>query len=142
MKHLAFLLTLFVCLSCSKKEDDSNIREAQVLFQETVTLISDYITKIQNTKDSSEIVNLMVELDKKLTDINFSYPSNTDFNLSEQDNDSIFKLMKLLKELRQEKLKDFSSPNSGLEFPSQNPDSTVLIPNHASSGSGRTGSTT
>lgn len=100
MKVFSLSLALFLLLACSKPEEDTESREAASLFQETVSLISDYTIKVKNSNDSNEIDNLMVEFDKKLTDINFSYPSNTDLNLTEQDNDSIFKLMKNLKETR------------------------------------------
>lgn len=107
MKKIVYILTLLVCLSCAKKEDDNEMQEAQSLFQETVALISDYSTKIQNSKDSAEVDNLMAEFDKKLTDINFSYPSNTDLLLTEQDNDSIFKLMQNLKDSKKSILSRF-----------------------------------
>lgn len=106
-----FLNILFLVIfltSCEKREDKIVNEDARRLFNESAQMIADITTKVQNATDSSGIDSLNRIFEKRITEINFSVPSETDLKLTEEENDSIFKLMKELKKQMSEKLISFS----------------------------------
>lgn len=108
MKRItAFVLTYSLLISCNKKEDKNNSDEARELFQQTTMLIDDISRKISQASDSATIDSLSKFYEKKITDINFSFPPQTDLILTEQENDSIFKLMEEMRKLKNERLCSF-----------------------------------
>lgn len=110
---LKILFTPFICLvafgisSCEKKAHQFVNQSSVQLFNESASLINEYITKIQVSKDTAELDSLLDLFDKKLIDINFSYPPDTDLKMSEQDNDSLYRLLKELRQQRDRKLQVF-----------------------------------
>lgn len=104
------LFITFLCLvliSCKEKTEDSGSQEARNLFQQSIMTLLDFNEKLCQAKDSAEVDSIFVLYDKRITAINFSFPSQTDFKLNEQENDSIFKLLDNLRNTRKNKLESF-----------------------------------
>lgn len=105
-------LLLFFCsaglISCNKPLDNSSLEATTLLFKESTQLIKETCNKFKEAKDSTELDSLSDLFEKRFTDLNMKFPSNTDLNMTEQDNDSIFKLITLLRNIKENKLKEFS----------------------------------
>ena len=117
MRNLnAFIfVTLLIFSSCKEKEDTNHSDEARELFSLSAELIQSISREIAVASDSSSVDSLSKVFEKKITDINFMVPPQTDLKLTEQENDSLFKLMKLMKTISQEKLSSLAvieSPDS------------------------------
>ena len=109
MYRLLFSLVfsfLFIS-SCQKNVEKNYNEEAVNLFNQSAQTIIDYHEMIDSAKDSLEVDSIYADFEKKITDINFECPPQTDFKLSEQENDSLFFLISRLNELKKSKLKDF-----------------------------------
>lgn len=99
---------LFLLFSCKNKEIDAREEAAGELFVKSAETLIDITEKINESKDSVEIDSLLTVYEKKITQINFACPPDTDLKLTEQDNDSLFHLIQILQETKQIKLKSFS----------------------------------
>lgn len=102
---LTSFLLLFLFIACGKNNDSDNYEEARLLFSQSAELIIDTTQKIELSNDSSAIDSLSRLYEKKITDINFSIPPETDLKLTEQENDSLFKLMVNMQRTKEDKLK-------------------------------------
>lgn len=98
-----FLLHFYSCKAEVKSEKDEEARE---LFRQSAELLNEATQKISIAKDSMEIDSLSLNYEKRITDINFSFPPKTDYKLTEQENDSLFKLIKILQDVKKLKLED------------------------------------
>lgn len=97
------LLHFYSCKPEVKSEKDEEARE---LFRQSAELLNEATQKISFAKDSMEIDSLSLNYEKRITDINFSFPPKTDYKLTEQENDSLFKLIKILQDIKELKLED------------------------------------
>ena len=105
---IIILCLLFPCFACKKKEENDGGPEARELFSRSSKTILEAIKELGLANDSMSVDSLQTLFEKKITDINFSFPAQTDLNLTEQENDSLFKLLQDLESLRKEKLLHFS----------------------------------
>ena len=106
MKRFSYFLLFLILLSCRKNNENLSNYNARELFNKSEELIRISSEKIYNVKDSSELSVIESEFEKKLTEINFSFPPNTDHFLSEQENDSLIKLLNKFKKLKTSKEKE------------------------------------
>lgn len=102
------IIGIFFLFSCHNKTLQDQREEARKLFEQSADLISQCIENVNNAKDSMEVSNVNEFFEKKITDINFSVPPKTDLKLSEQENDSLFKLLQIYKKTQIIKLKELS----------------------------------
>lgn len=89
------LLVFFIAsglFSCKKTRKEPDLKEAHELFLKTIDLYNDRIIKISHSKDSDEMNKYIIETDNMLTRLNYEFSPDTDLLLSEQENDSIYKL--------------------------------------------------
>lgn len=109
MKFPFFLVLLLVSFSACKKaiNDDQKVY-AQTLYENSVELLNKVRHSIDEAQDSLQVDSLYALMEKKMTEINFSVPPETDLKLSEQENESIYKLLSVINNLRQKKLEEFS----------------------------------
>lgn len=107
-----FALVIFNCgffQSCRKQPDNSAAEmEARNLFTKSVETISHFSKEIEHAQDSLTVDSLETAFEKSLTEINFSFPPQTDYKLTEQENDSIFILLGNLKKTIEAKLSSLS----------------------------------
>lgn len=110
-KYILFMVLIFAFISggCKKEDNSDQGIEARILFSETAYALSSITSQIQSAKDSASIDLLSKILEKRMTDINFSVAPETDFDMTEQENDSLFKLMEVMKSKRQQRLEELAT---------------------------------
>lgn len=99
---------LSVFASCKQKEEKTGKEIPFQLFQESVLTLIEYGDKISLAKDSMEVDSLEELYEKRITDINFSFPPDTDLKLSPQENDSLYKLILDINRKKAHKLESLS----------------------------------
>lgn len=117
---ISALLFLSLFSSCKKRDQSNNIEEARELFNNSVELIHETIEKINLSQDSLMVDSLQKDFEKRIVEINFSFPPETDLKLTEEENDSLFSLMKEMRQLTDKKLEDLS-----ISIPDSIPEITV-----------------
>ena len=106
--NIGFILFLLLSVSCVKKEKEEGGEEARHLFEKSVDLIKNITSGISESADSSSIDSLKLLFEKKIVEINFSVPPETDRKLTEEENDSLFDLMMKMKNQTNKKLESLS----------------------------------
>lgn len=112
MRKLLYVVTLmtglFILGACQEKKPTPQETAAPELYRSVVGVLRGYSDSIARAKDSAGVNRLMERLTEELTGINFNQPANTDWSLSEDENDSIYQLTTRLMKLRDERLKKLS----------------------------------
>ena len=104
-----FVFVIFlIFISCTHKKEKTTDEPARRLFDKSAVLSVDFIKQIQFAKDSVEVDSIIERFEKKLTEINFSFPPETDYNLTEEENDSLFRLFQEINRVKEEKLKSLN----------------------------------
>lgn len=107
----------FICLlvaisfsvsSCAQKEDTEKNEVARELFSRSADLILDITRQIKLAPDSTSVDSLSEIYEKRITDINFDFPPQTDLKLNEIENDSLFHLINLMRKEITFRLQDLS----------------------------------
>lgn len=101
-----FLFFLASLCSCGEKEVKEDQIYSRQLFQDSSNEIIKYINYISCATDSTQLDSISQRFEKRITEINFSYPPDTDLNLTEEENDSLFKLLTQLEKIKKQKQKD------------------------------------
>ena len=96
--------------SCKQQEETTYGEYEEKLFTESASLIQEFIGEFREAVDSLEIDSLNEAFDKRIVEINFSVPPETDLKLTEQDNDSLFNLLKIMRKERDSRLKELAKP--------------------------------
>ena len=94
--YLLFSFILISLFSCKEKHKTISSQEAEELFNNSAELIINVTSQINQACDSAAVDSLYAVYEKKITDINFSVPPETDLKLTEQENDSLFRLQQRL----------------------------------------------
>ncbi|MDE5673876.1 MAG: hypothetical protein K2I44_00845 [Muribaculaceae bacterium] len=92
MAIIFFILT--GALSCGRKELPNDHDVARQLFEKSVRMIAVYIDSVGQVPDSASLQSLVDNFNTKITTLNFEFPSNTDFDLNEDENDSLIRMHK------------------------------------------------
>lgn len=106
---LVSILSAIILFSCKKKDNMVVENDHILLFSQSADLLKEFTTGISTASDSLTVDSLMLELDHRLANINFSFPALTDLKLTEQENDSLIKLMSVLKQAEVNKLKELET---------------------------------
>lgn len=105
----AIIVALFcIVTSCQEKQPTPQEQAVPGLFQGTVKLLTGYSDSLTKATDSATVYHLMSQLLDKMTRLNFEQPANTDLELSEDENDTIYKLTARMIKLRDDRLKILS----------------------------------
>ena len=112
LSYCASLLYMSLLFSCSEKKGSHGNEAAETLFENSVATIQEFTKKMSVAKDTAEVEQLLEHFDKQITDVNFSVPPETDLKLTEQENDSLVKLLIALKNLKEERLLLISSQSN------------------------------
>lgn len=104
----ALLFTIALCFlsSCSHRDSKNDHAMAEQLFIKSVKLITAYTDSIGNTTDSTAFNRMRNEFDEKLAKVNFQFPPDTDLSLTEEENDSLVRLLEKLRNVIIEKDKN------------------------------------
>lgn len=92
--------------SCSKEKDTVATDPARELFEISSSTLLSMIKSVELAKDSAEVDSINTLIEKRLVEINFNFPPETDMKLSEEENDSLYRLMSEFKKKGDERLKD------------------------------------
>lgn len=109
LSGLALSLGIF---SCKSDKNESERNAAVELYSLTCEVANSYIDSLSNAKDSIEVNRLFEAFDARIDEINMSVRPDTDYELSEDENDTIAQLLDRISEVRSERLKALRS--SGL----------------------------
>lgn len=107
LHFICFFVSLCFLGACEMKDKKEKSEEAEKLYQESIETLNLFISQIQSANDSISIDSLLERYEKKITDINFAVSPETDLKLTEQQNDSIYKLIEKLQRVTATKYHDF-----------------------------------
>ena len=97
---------------CSKKQTEGKRVDAVRLFSESARLIRLYIDSLSSATDSATLLDLDARFSNRLTDLNFQFPSETDLDISEGENDTLTNLTIKYVALRDSLLYGFAHPQA------------------------------
>ncbi len=107
----AILVALLIMLAaCTQTSNESRNSEARRLFFQSVKLVKQYSDSIKAANDSATIHRLDSTYLARLTELNLSLPPELDIQLTEGENDTLFKLTKTYVELRSRRLRKATPP--------------------------------
>lgn len=89
MKYFTTLIICLLLVSCNKqgqKRDHSNQRE---LFKQSLIAIDKYKAKILKSENLTELDSLFTSFEEELGNINMKFPAKTDFDMAENENDTL-----------------------------------------------------
>lgn len=101
----ALMLALIASAGCGKSDDNSARLEAEALYRNVVNLTRKYTDSLRQAKDSTMVNGLMLRYEAAIARLNMDAPPETDFNLTEDQNDTIHALQNLMLGLRDNILK-------------------------------------
>ena len=107
MKVLSSVSLLLLICACSNSDSSKNNIEARELFQKSTELINQYSDKIGLASTPYAVDSLLEHFDKDISDLNFAFPPQTDLSLTEQENDSLIKLLDRMQFIKKNRLQDF-----------------------------------
>lgn len=106
---ILFVAILATVLSgCSEKAPTPQQEAVPGLYSGTIKILHSYNDSLSRANDSATVLRLMDNLLVKLTRLNFELPPNTDLELSEDENDTIYKLTSKIIALRDKRLSSLS----------------------------------
>ena len=89
--------------SCGNVKTDNGEAMADQLFEKSANVIKGYTDSFANVADSATLRRLKDGFNEKMSKINFQFPADTDLKLSEEENDSLIRLIDRLVETIREK---------------------------------------
>lgn len=83
-----------MALSCGRKVETHDHDVAKQLFEKSVRMITVYIDSVNNASDSASLQKIVNNFNVKITTLNYEFPSDTDLELNEDENDSLIRMHK------------------------------------------------
>lgn len=96
--------------ACSSKPDNNKRSEAHSLYRESVAMIRLFSDSMRVASDSTRVKELSERFLHDLTALNFKYPGETDFEMTEGENDTLINLTQKYVALRDSMLYSFAHP--------------------------------
>lgn len=87
-----FFLIIILASSCSKGKEQKQTSDYNSMFDKTVDLFLTYTDSLKTVNDSASYDRIIKTVDDKLTKINYEFPPEVDFALTEDQNDSLIRL--------------------------------------------------
>ncbi len=113
MKSLAYivfgLLALLPSTGCSKNNRGIDRKTQRDLFNQSISLLEKNIHTIINTTDSAKLDSVYNLYEEELTALNLKFPPETDFKMTESENDTLITLITRINHLRDSLLKSFAT---------------------------------
>ncbi len=104
-------ILLMSAAACKREKQDTTHEEASRLYSGICSATRLYTDSILAASDTTQ-VNLLIEhFEERLEAINYDALPDTDYNLSEGQNDTIFQLLSALTEARVKRLKELGVHN-------------------------------
>lgn len=105
MRTLILILLIYFIASCVRTENVSNDKEnANKMYDDLYSLVVAYNDSLNQSSDSVHIENMILDYERKLTEIVFSYPPNTDLNMTNGQQDTLSQLTDKFIELKKIKI--------------------------------------
>ena len=100
----------FILASCGEHEEgEERPSDANRLFKTSCRLTSIYAEKIRLAQDSATAIGIFEEMQNELDSLNFSVPPDTDLQLTEGENDTIFMNLMAVRRIYDRKLRELKS---------------------------------
>lgn len=94
--------------SCTGNKDQNSHLQASRLFEKSIVLIKAYTDSLNVARDSAHVESLARSFESKINTVNFEFPPETDLKLTQEENDSLIKLIDRLVDARRRRLKQFA----------------------------------
>lgn len=85
-------VAVVACLASCGSQSDNQERQGRKLYIEEKRLLQSYIDSMKHVPDSADVTEMMRRYQDKLWSINSSYPADTDLELTQGENDTIYAL--------------------------------------------------
>ena len=89
MRCIIFGIFLLCLFSCKNKENKVDYEQSNKLFSGTISLIQEYTDSLRMAKDSTEVFRIVENFNDRLTRLNYTVDPETDYLLTQEENDSI-----------------------------------------------------
>lgn len=111
-KLIVFIVGIILFTGCSETEKNSLDRQkASELYSKLYSLASSYIDSMNHISDSLSLVRITNGYETKLTEIIFSYPPNTDHNMTNGEQDTLSQLTQEFVKIKNIKRKEINNIN-------------------------------
>ena len=95
--------------SCTHQQVEQSREESIKLYKSISRLAEVYIDSLENARDTLAVNTLMAHFEEKLDDINYAVVPDTDYSLSEDENDTIFMLLTQVMATRRTRMEELLS---------------------------------
>lgn len=112
LKIVALSLVGLMMSSCIKEKVNFAHQESLKLYEKMCNLTQSYIDSIEAAKDSTQINSLIDRYEASVDKLNYEVTPDTDYLLTEGQNDTILLLMLRLSDIRDERLHSFRNGGS------------------------------
>ena len=90
MKYSLILVFItFLCISCGTEKEKKDHTNQRDLFNNSIQVIDKYKSKLSKSQNSTELDSLFSLFEEELGDLNMKYPAKTDFEMAEDENDTL-----------------------------------------------------
>ena len=90
MKYSLILVFItFLCISCGTEKEKKDHTNQRDLFNKSIQVIDKYKSKLSKSQNSTELDSLFSLFEEELGDLNMKYPAKTDFEMAEDENDTL-----------------------------------------------------
>lgn len=114
MKKLAYLciavMMILAAGGCGRRADNTARKNARDLYLKSSKLLRAYADSMEAAKDSATLLALEARLNDSMTRLNFEYPTETDLEISEGENDTLVNLTSRCVLLRDSMLYVYAHP--------------------------------
>ena len=126
----AAILAMTILPSCHRNNNKGNHEVARQLFMKSMYLTEEYIDSLDQARDSASINRIVENFNLKITTVNYEFPPDTDYDLSEEENDSLIRMFKRMDATVDKKLKTFAGKTANDSIPADSiaVDSTKASP--------------
>lgn len=123
MKHTKYITLIAIAMtaggillsSCSGGKHSEDRASADSLFKAVASLTGEYTVKITAARDSADWAKITKEFEDSLTKINFNLPPDTDLQLTEGQNDTIYQLTEAYIAARDARLNAIMHPKAPID---------------------------
>lgn len=92
-----FSLMMLIVASCQKNQEaEEQTRDAQLLYNESKKLLKIYTDSLKNATTRMDLENISERFENSLASLYNQYPSETDMEMTEGENDTLYLLTKKL----------------------------------------------
>lgn len=103
------LMSGAMIMSCGSSGDGKGNDNGRSLYQDEKRLLQQYIDTLRHTPDSVDVTGILDRYRESLLSLNMKYPADTDLELTQGENDTIFMLTKQLLSLAEKRGFDLDS---------------------------------